>query len=183
MEFMTFQHSNILLLLVVPLSQRQGQPLVTLILLNLCGLFLDDRTIWPGSSWGIGIRFQGRRFLHQGGKPPRSTHWSGRRFHHSGVLPSLRQGLLNQGHGLTSRTQMAMGIRCERVDSTVLGFELVNNRADGPCRKQAPSDLELWQSPYLRRSGRVDHDGAHWRSHRTPVGSARGCSVRMLDHT
>ena len=35
MEFMTFQHSNLLLLIVVPLFQRQGEPLVTLIL-SIC---------------------------------------------------------------------------------------------------------------------------------------------------
>ena len=40
----------------------------------------------------------------------------GGRFHHSGVLPSPRQGLLDKGHGLMSRIQMALGIRCERVD-------------------------------------------------------------------
>ena len=45
MEFMTFQHSNLLLLIVVPLLQRQGEPLVTLILLDLRGGFLDDRRI------------------------------------------------------------------------------------------------------------------------------------------
>ena len=111
MDFMTFQHSNLLLLIVVPLFHRQGEPLVTLILLDLRGLFLDDRRIQPGSAWGIGIRSQGRGFLHQGGKPPRATHWSGRRFHDSGVLPSPGKGLLDQGQGLSSRTQMAMGIR------------------------------------------------------------------------
>ena len=46
-----------------------------------------------------------------------------------------------------SRTQMAMGIRCERTDSTVFSVELVNNRADGPCRKQVFSDLRLWLFP------------------------------------
>ena len=45
MEFMTFQHSNLLLLVVVTLSQRQGEELVTLILLDLRRRFLDDRTI------------------------------------------------------------------------------------------------------------------------------------------
>jgi hypothetical protein len=45
MEFMTFQHSNLLLLIVVPLLHRQGEPLVTLILLDLRGGFLDDRRI------------------------------------------------------------------------------------------------------------------------------------------
>ena len=93
------------------------------------------------------MRSQGRGFLHQGGKPPRSTHWSGRRFHHSGVLPSPRQGLLDQGHGLSSRTKMAMGIRREREDSTVFSVELINNGADGPCCKWAFSDLRLWQPP------------------------------------
>ena len=42
---------------------------------------------------------------------------------------------------------MAMGIRCERDDSTVFSVELVNNRSDGPCRKQVFSDLRLWQLP------------------------------------
>ena len=42
MEFMTFQQSNPLLLIVVSLFQRQGEPLVTLILLDLRGGFLDD---------------------------------------------------------------------------------------------------------------------------------------------
>ena len=82
-----------------------------------------------------------------GWKPPRCTHWSGRRFHHSGVLPNPRQGLLDQGHGLSSRTQMAMGIRREGEDLTVFSVELANNGADGPCRKQASSDLRLWQPP------------------------------------
>ena len=45
MEFMTFQHSNLLLLIVVPLFQHQGEPLVTLFLLDLLGGFLDDRSI------------------------------------------------------------------------------------------------------------------------------------------
>ena len=45
MEFMTFQHSNLLLLVVVPLSKCQGEPLGTLILLNLRGGFLDDRRV------------------------------------------------------------------------------------------------------------------------------------------
>ena len=45
MVFMTFQHSNLLLLVVFTLSRRQGEPLVTLILLNLRGGFLDDRRI------------------------------------------------------------------------------------------------------------------------------------------
>ena len=45
MEFMTFQHSNLLLLIVVALFQRQGEPLVTLLLLELRGEFLDDRRI------------------------------------------------------------------------------------------------------------------------------------------
>ena len=45
MEFMTFQNSNLLLLIVVPLFQCQGEPLVTLILLDLRGRFLDDRRI------------------------------------------------------------------------------------------------------------------------------------------
>ena len=70
----------------------------------------------------------------------------------SGVLPSPRQGLLDQGQGLTSRTQTAMGIRCEPFDSTVFSVKLVNKRPDEPCRKQVPSDLSLWQ---LRRSQQV----------------------------
>ena len=45
MEGATFQHSNLLLLIVVPLFQRQGEPLVTLILLNLRGGFFDDHRI------------------------------------------------------------------------------------------------------------------------------------------
>ena len=57
------------------------------------------------------------------------------------------EGLLDQGHGLSSRTQMAMGIRREREDSPVFSVELVNNKADGPCRKQVFSDLRLWQPP------------------------------------
>ena len=40
---------------------------------------------------------------------------------------------------------MALGIRRERDDSTVFSVELVKKRADGPCRKQAFSDLRLWQ--------------------------------------
>ena len=42
---------------------------------------------------------------------------------------------------------MTMGIRCERADSTVFGVELVNNRADGPWRKQFLPDLGPWQPP------------------------------------
>ena len=44
-EGVTFQHSNLHLLILVPLFQRQGEPLVTLILLDLSGGFLDDRRI------------------------------------------------------------------------------------------------------------------------------------------
>ena len=40
-----FQDSNLLLLIVPPLFQCQGEPLVTLILLDLRGGFLDDRRI------------------------------------------------------------------------------------------------------------------------------------------
>ena len=35
---------------------------------------------------------------------------------------------------------MAMGIRRAREDSTVFSVELVNNGADGPCRKQVLSE-------------------------------------------
>ena len=45
MEGPMFQHSNLLLLIVVPLFQRQGEPLVTLIRIDLRGGFLDDRRI------------------------------------------------------------------------------------------------------------------------------------------
>ena len=45
MEFMTFQQSNLLLLVVLRLSQRQGEPLITVILPNLRGGVLDDRRI------------------------------------------------------------------------------------------------------------------------------------------
>ena len=62
-------------------------------------------------------------------------------------MPSVRQGLLDQGRGLSSRTQMAIVMRCERDDSTVFSVELVNNTADGPWRKQVFSDLRLWQPP------------------------------------
>ena len=40
---MTFQHTYLLVLVVAPLSQRQGEPLVTL--LDLRGGFFDDRRI------------------------------------------------------------------------------------------------------------------------------------------
>ena len=40
-----FQHSNLLLLIVVPLIHRQGEPLVTLILLDLPRGYLDDSRI------------------------------------------------------------------------------------------------------------------------------------------
>ena len=40
---------------------------------------------------------------------------------------------------------MPMGIRCERVDSTVFGVQLINNRADVPCRKTFFSDLGVGQ--------------------------------------
>ena len=97
--------------------------------------------------WGLGYAPNEGDSSTREVKPPRTTRWSGRRFHHSGVLPSPRQGLLDQGHYLSSQTQMAMGIRRERVDSMVFSVELVNNRADGPYRKQVFSDLRLWQPP------------------------------------
>ena len=81
------------------------------------------------------------------GYAPKAGDSPTREGNHSGALPSPRQGLLDQGHGLSSRTQMAMGIRREREDSTVFSVELVNNGADGPCRKQVFSDLRLWQPP------------------------------------
>ena len=45
MEFASFQYSNLLLLIVIALFQRQEEPLVTLILLDLHGRVLDDRRI------------------------------------------------------------------------------------------------------------------------------------------
>ena len=45
MEFATFHHCNILFLILAPLFHRQGEPLVTLIVLDLCGGPLDDRRI------------------------------------------------------------------------------------------------------------------------------------------
>ena len=59
---------------------------------------------------------------------------------------------------------MTMGIRCERANSTVFGVELVNNRADGPCRKQIPPD---------RGSGNFPSDGGVSESTTTrPIGEA-----------
>ena len=42
---------------------------------------------------------------------------------------------------------MAVGVRCGWLDSTAFGIKLVNNRADGPCRKQVFPDLGLRQPP------------------------------------
>ena len=63
-----FQHSNLPLLIVALLFQRQVEQVVTLILLDLRLGVLDDRRIEPRSAWGVRLRSQARRFLHQGGK-------------------------------------------------------------------------------------------------------------------
>ena len=147
MEFMTSQHSVLLLLVLVPLSQRPGNHWSH-----------SSSSICVGaSSMIVGFSLDPLGGL---GYAPKerdaSTREGSRRDPHigvgdnstiMGVVPSPQQGLLDQGHGLTSLTQMAMGIRCEGVDSTAFGVELVNNRADGPCCKQVFSDLKLWQPP------------------------------------